>query len=114
MKVKGRLLAACFLAAGVAAAPFAASAQAVPEDRSSPVARETLPGPAITLEVQAQLAKDAFVVAKDIKVETDNNGVVLLTGTARNQQEYDRASLIARSVRGVVSVDNRIQLATER
>jgi hyperosmotically inducible protein len=54
------------------------------------------------------------VAAKDIKVETDSNGVVLLTGTARTQQEYDRASLIARNVRGVVSVDSRIQLSSER
>ena len=54
------------------------------------------------------------MVAKDIKVETDPNGVVLLTGTAKTQQELDRVTLIARSVRGVVSVDNRIQLSSER
>lgn len=113
MKVKAKLLAACVLSAGVAAAPLVASAQAVPEERS-PLVREAVPGPAISLQVQAQLAKDPFVVAKDIKVETDSNGVVVLTGTARTQQEYDRASSIARNVRGVVSVDNRIQLSSER
>ena len=71
-------------------------------------------GATITAHVQAELARDPHVVAKEIKVETDANGVVLLTGTAKTQQELDRATLLARSVRGVVAVDNRIQLSTER
>ena len=73
-----------------------------------------MPSSAITAQVQGELARDPHVVAKDIKVETDPNGVVLLTGTAKTQQELDRVTLIARSVRGVVSVDNRIQLSSER
>lgn len=100
------------LAAGLAA-PLGAYAQLPPEDRSPP-SRQAVSGTAITAQVQAGLANDAHVVAKDIKVETDSNGVVMLTGTAKTQQELERATLVARSVGGVVSVDNRIQLSSER
>ena len=108
--MKDKLLAV--LLAGLAAS-LGAHAQLPREERSLPP-REAVSGPAITAQVQAELARDAHVVAKEIKVETDSNGVVLLTGTAKTQQELDRATLIARSVRGVVSVDNRIQLSSER
>lgn len=94
-------------------APPGASAQIPPEDRGPPP-REAVASATITAHVQAGLARDPYVVGKDIRVDTDANGVVLLTGTAKTQQELDRASLIARGVRGVVSVDNRIQLSTDR
>jgi osmotically-inducible protein OsmY len=110
--MKERLLAAYFLAVGLVA-PLGVAAQTAPEDRSSPP-RVAVSSPAITAQVQAELARDAHVVAKDIKVQTDSNGVVTLTGAAKTQQELDRATFIARSVRGVVSVDNRIQLSSER
>jgi osmotically-inducible protein OsmY len=106
--MEGRFLAACLLAAGLAG-PLGAPAQVAPAPE-----RVTVPSSAITAHVQAELARDPHVVAKDIRVETDSNGVVLLTGSAKTQQELDRASLIARSVRGVVSVDNRIQLSSDR
>lgn len=109
--MKDKLLAV--LLAVELAAPLGAYAQLPPENRS-PLSREAVSGAAITAQVQAELAKDAHVVAKDIKVETDSNGVVLLTGTAKTQQELDRATFVARNVRGVVSVDNRIQLSSER
>lgn len=109
--MKDKLL-AVLLAAGLVA-PLGAYAQLPPEDRSPPP-RQAVSSAAITAQVQAELAKDAHVVAKDIKVETDSNGVVMLTGTAKTQQELDRATLVARGVRGVVSVDNRIQLSSER
>jgi hypothetical protein len=111
--MEGKFLAACLLAAGLTV-PLGAPAQVAPEDRSGAPERVTVPSSAITAQVQAELAKDAHVVARDIKVETDSNGVVQLTGTAKTQQELDRASYIARSVRGVVSVDNRIQLSSDR
>lgn len=109
--MKDKLL-AVLLAAGLTA-PLGAHAQLPLEDRTPPP-RQAVSGAAITAQVQAQLARDAHVVAKDIKVETDSNGVVMLTGTAKTQQELDRATLVARSVGGVVSVDNRIQLSSER
>ena len=93
--------------------PWSVPAQVAPEDRSPPQ-RQLVSSAAITAQVQSGLTRDPHVVAKEIRVETDANGVVLLTGTAKTQMELDRATLIARSVPGVVSVDNRIQLSTER
>ena len=110
--MESKLLAACLLAAGLVT-PLGVSAQTAPEDRTAPP-RMVVSSAAITVQVQGELAMDPHVVAKDIRVETDSNGVVLLTGTAKTQQELDRAALIARSVRGVVSVDNRIQLSSDR
>ena len=45
----------------------------------------------ITAKVKAQFAKDKGVSATDIKFETDNNGLVQLSGTAKSQAEADQA-----------------------
>ena len=110
--MESKLLTAYLLAAGLVM-PLAAPAQTAPADQSSPP-RVAVSSATITAQVQGELARDPHVVAKEIKVETDSNGVVLLTGSAKTQQELDRATLIARNVPGVVSVDNRIQLSSDR
>jgi hyperosmotically inducible protein len=78
---------------------------------SSSSAREAISDSAITTKVKAELAKEKNVSATHIKVETDN-GVVKLSGTARSQQEADRAAQLARDTKGVVSVNNNIQVAS--
>ena len=45
----------------------------------------------ITAKVKAEFAKDKGVSATDIKFETDNNGLVQLSGTAESQAEADQA-----------------------
>ena len=45
----------------------------------------------ITAKVKAEFAKDKGVSATDIKFETDNNGLVQLSGTAKSQAEADQA-----------------------
>jgi hyperosmotically inducible protein len=67
---------------------------------------------AITAKIKAAQAADSTVRATQIDVETDNNGVVTLSGTARSQAEIDRAVQIARGVDGVTSVNNRMTLAS--
>jgi hyperosmotically inducible periplasmic protein len=54
------------------------------------------------------------VSALHIKVDTENNGVVTLSGKAKSQEEADKAVSIARAVEGVVSVENNIQIAAHR
>lgn len=66
---------------------------------------------AITARIKAAQAADSTVRATAIEVETDNNGVVKLSGTARSQAEIDRAVQIARGVQGVTSVTNNMTLA---
>ena len=66
---------------------------------------------AITAKIKAAQAADSTVRATRINVETDNNGVVTLTGNARNQAEIDRAVELAKGVQGVTSVTNNMMLA---
>jgi hyperosmotically inducible protein len=93
------------------------------------LAAETGPGPAspdkqrssattvikdsmITAKIKTAMAKDKQVSALNIRVDTDDRGVVTLSGKAKSQAEADKAVALARSVEGVVSVQNNIQVGT--
>lgn len=65
----------------------------------------------ITTKIKAEMVKDPAVSAAAIKVDTDANGVVQLSGTAKSQSEIDKAVQIAQATRGVSKVDNKITLA---
>jgi hyperosmotically inducible protein len=62
----------------------------------------------ITTKVKAEFAKDKTVSASDIKVETDSNGLVQLSGNAKSQAEADQAVKIAKNVKGVTAVKSDI------
>jgi osmotically-inducible protein OsmY len=61
----------------------------------------------ITTSVNAELAKDPALSSLRIDVDTDA-GRVALKGTAPDPQARERATRIASSVKGVVSVDNQL------
>jgi hyperosmotically inducible periplasmic protein len=84
------------------------SAPKASSDRSSPKA--VVKDSVITAKIKAEMAKDRQVSAMNIKVDTNNSGVVTLSGKARSRDEADKAVLIARSVEGVASVENRIEI----
>lgn len=65
---------------------------------------------AITVAVNAELAKDAQLSALRIDVDT-LDGRVTLAGSAPNDSARDRATLLMQSVKGVKSVDNRLAVA---
>ncbi|MCB4811026.1 BON domain-containing protein [Methylovorus menthalis] len=65
----------------------------------------------ITTKVKAAFAKDKLVSASDIKVETDSNGLVELSGTAKTKKEAEKAVLLAKGVKGVTAVKNEIVVA---
>ncbi len=98
--------------AAMLAVPAAVSAADHDTDRSSPKA--FLKDSVITTKIKAQMARDKQVSALHIKVDTDNKGVVTLSGKAKSQEEADRAASIARGVDGVVSVENNIQIVARR
>lgn len=64
----------------------------------------------ITTKIKALYAKDKQVSAMDIKVDTDKDGVVVLSGTADSRAEEDKAISIAKSVDGVTKVHSRIKI----
>ena len=49
-----------------------------------------------------------------IQVETDNAGVVTLSGTTATQAAKDKADSIARAVKGVTSIDNQIKVVADK
>ena len=81
------------------AASFAADGDSIETKMSDSV---------ITAKVKAAFAKDKVVSATDIKVETDSNGLVQLSGTAKSQEEAARAVKLTKSVKGVTGVKDNI------
>jgi hyperosmotically inducible periplasmic protein len=67
----------------------------------------------ITTKIKAELAAKRLSSAVHIKVDTDADGFVMLSGNARTQAEVDQATQIARAVQGVKSVDNQIKVKAE-
>jgi osmotically-inducible protein OsmY len=61
----------------------------------------------ITAKVNAELASDKDLSAIKIDVDT-KNGVVTLTGPAPSASARERATEIARNVKGVSSVNNKL------
>jgi hyperosmotically inducible protein len=67
----------------------------------------------ITASVNAGLAKDKSLSALKIDVDT-SGGRVALHGTAPDAASRDRATEIAQTVKGVVSVDNQLTVAAKQ
>lgn len=63
----------------------------------------------VTSKVKADLIEDPLTKARDISVTTDQ-GVVHLSGFVDSKEQQDEATRVAKSVRGVRSVDNGLQL----
>jgi len=63
----------------------------------------------ITTKVKSEMVADKDVKAHKIDVDT-KNGVVTLTGTVESWQEANKATDIARSVKGVTAVENDIRV----
>jgi len=63
----------------------------------------------ITTKVKSLLANDDFLKSFQITVET-YKGTVQLSGFVDSQQAIDKASEIARSVKGVKSVKNNLNV----
>lgn len=79
-------------------------AQAAAEQAAS-----TVEDAAITASVNAELAKDAELSALKINVDT-REGRVVLQGSAPNAEARERATRLATAIKGVHSVDNRLEV----
>jgi hyperosmotically inducible periplasmic protein len=101
-------LATSFFVIGSVLAPVAAYAADSDTDRSKPM--HYVKDSVITTKIKAQLAAEHLGSAKHIRVDTDKNGVVRMTGTANSQEEVDKAVAIARDTEGVKSVTSHIKV----
>jgi hyperosmotically inducible protein len=65
----------------------------------------------ITTKVKAQLAAKHMSTLTNIKVDTDANGAVWLSGKAPTKDARDLAEMIAKNTDGVTTVHNDIVVA---
>ena len=109
MKTK---LAASFLVIGTLLAPVVAHAEDRDADRSHPMTyvKDSI----ITTKIKAKLAADHPGSMKNIQVDTDKDGVVWMTGTAKTQEEISQAVDTARNTKGVKSVWTDIKIKNDR
>jgi len=105
--MKTKLVASCFVI-GTLLAPVAGYTADSDMDRSH--TKTYVKDSAITTKIKAKLAKESLTGTMHIKVDTDNNGVVWLSGTAKTQAEIDQAVTIARNTEDVKSVENHIKI----
>ena len=70
--------------------------------------KESINNSVITSNIKTEMAKDKQVSAMNIKVVTDDKGVVTLSGNAKSKAEADQAVKIARDTKGVTSVKSDI------
>ena len=105
-------LATSLFVIGSVLAPVAAYAADSDTDRSKPAT--FVKNSVITTKVKTKLAAEHLGSAKHIKVDTDRNGVVWLSGTANTQEEADKAVEIARNTEGVKSVNSKLKVHKDR
>jgi hyperosmotically inducible periplasmic protein len=65
----------------------------------------------ITTKVKSKLAAKHMSTLTHVRVDTDENGVVWLSGTAPTKDARDLAGMIAKDTDGVSSVNNNIEVA---
>ena len=65
---------------------------------------------AITTKIKTKLAADHLTSLGRITVDTDKEGVVWMSGSARTQEAVDQAVAIARETEGVKSVHSDLKV----
>ncbi len=107
MKIK--ICAATILAVAMLSPTFAAYADNVDDAHPMNLVKDS----AITAAIKSRLAANNMTSLKDVKVDTDDHGVVWLSGSATTQTLINQAESIARGTSGVVDVHNQITVKTD-
>lgn len=92
------------LAIGIACGPIAMADEVATDSGSHHYVKDS----AITTKVKAKLAAKHLTTLTRIKVDTDENGVVWLSGKAPTADARDLAGMIAKNTDGVNAVHNDI------
>jgi hyperosmotically inducible protein len=105
-------LATTLFVIGSVLAPVAVHAADSDSDRSNPA--NYVKDSVITTKIKTKLAADHLGSMKHVKVDTDRNGGVWMTGTANSQEAVDKAVAIARNTEGVKSVHSDLKVQKDR
>lgn len=103
MKIK---FAATCLAIGICLTPIVGHADSDTATQAKTYVKDSV----ITTKIKAKLAEEKIASLAQIKVDTDDNGVVWLSGTAKTKADADKAHSIAHATEGVKSVKNHIKV----
>jgi len=106
--MKKKLAITCLIIGAALAPVVSYSGEDVDADRSHPKA--FVKDSAITSKIKSKLAAQHLTSLGRIHVDTDADGVVWLSGTARSQDEIDAAVAIARDTEHVVAVKNKLRI----
>jgi len=108
--VKVKLVITCFaLSAALTHVAFAADSRADSDtDRNKPAT--FVKDSAITTKIKTKLAAESPSSMATIRVDTDKDGIVWMSGTAKTQQDVDKAVSIAKNTEGVKSVKNDVKV----
>jgi hyperosmotically inducible protein len=109
--MKYKLATTCFVIGSVLA-PVASYAADSDKDRSKPAT--FVKDSVITTKIKTKLAAEHLGSAKHIKVDTDRDGIVWLSGTANSKEEVNKAVEIARNTEGVKSVKSDLKVKKDR
>ncbi len=99
---------AALLIIGGTAASFAVADQTMDSDAAQ--AGQFVKDSVITTKVKVRLAEKHLSTLTKIQVNTDEQGVVWLSGLAPTRDASDLAEMLAKGVEGVKSVHNRIAI----
>jgi hyperosmotically inducible protein len=102
-----RLIMAGVLVISVAAIPMTFADEALADSGGS---HHFVKDSVITTKVKSKLAAKHLATLTRIAVNTDENGVVWLSGRAPTQDAVDLATMIAKNTKGVTSVHNDVSV----
>jgi len=105
--MKTKLATSCFVIATLLA-PVMAHAEGSDSDRKHPIT--FVKDSVITTKVKAKLADEKMSSLAHIKVDTDNKGMVVLSGKVKTQEAADKAVAIASETEGVTSVKSKLRI----
>jgi hyperosmotically inducible protein len=105
--MKTKFVITCLIC-GMLVGSAVALAQDSDTDRSQPKA--FVKDSAITTKIKTKLAAEHITSLGRIHVDTDKDGVVWLSGSARTQEAIDKAVSIARETEGVKDVQSHIKI----
>ena len=109
--MNNRTVLASFLAVTISGPLVGVLAADGDSDRTHP--KEFVSDSAITTKIKTKLATEHITSLGRIHVDTDRDGVVWLSGTARTQEAIDNAVTMARATENVSAVQSDIQLRVD-
>ena len=110
--MKAKFATSCFII-GALLAPVAAHAADSDSDSDRTQPMTFVKDSAITTKVKAKLASEKLSTLAHIRVDTDRNGAVVLSGKVKSQKEADKAVSIASNTEGVTSVASNLQITKD-